>query len=170
MKTTTKADTVLLEDEVCCPEFDPSLWDNKKHIWNNKLFIKETIPEIFHIPLPGTFGKAITRMSKKVTDAGAMPDVKESLLLTHDPSPFKSELLMAVTKEIPDEINIKLSGFYMSKVFDGPYSKVPTYMNEMATYLSSQNMRAKKYYFYFAYCPKCAKKYGHNYVVAFAEV
>jgi len=29
---------------------------------------------------------------------------------------------------------------------------------------------ARKYYFYFNTCPKCAKAYGHNYAVALAQV
>ena len=30
--------------------------------------------------------------------------------------------------------------------------------------------KTKKIYFYYTTCPKCAKKYGHNYIVSFAEV
>lgn len=29
---------------------------------------------------------------------------------------------------------------------------------------------AKKYYVHYAYCPKCEKKFGHNYMILFAEV
>lgn len=35
---------------------------------------------------------------------------------------------------------------------------------------AGQGKKAKKYYFYYTSCPKCAKKFGHNYIVAFAEV
>jgi hypothetical protein len=47
---------------------------------------------------------------------------------------------------------------------------VPKYIKEADTYLASLGKKAKKYYFYYTTCPKCAKKYGHNYIVAFAEV
>lgn len=170
MKTTTQESTVLEANDVCCPEFDPTLWDNKKHVWTNKLFLKNSVPEILHMPLPGTFGRAISKMWKKATEAGAAPELKDSLLLAHDPSPFRGELYLLITKEIPGEENVRLSGTFMSKVFDGPYSKVPKYMQEMDQYLSSLNLKAKKYYFYYAYCPKCAKKYGHNYIVSLVEV
>jgi len=170
MKTMTQENPVLEESEVCCPEFDRAPWDNKKHIWIDKLFMKDTVPELFHIPLPSMYGKVITRMWKKANDAGVAPDLKDFLLLAHDPSPFKGELFLSITKEIPGEDNVKLSGTFMSKVFDGPYNHVPKYMKEMDGYLVSLKMKAKKYYFYYAYCPKCAKKYGHNYMVAFAEV
>ena len=170
MTTETLENTVLTDQNVCCPEFNPVPWDHKKHVWSNKLFLKDSVPEFFHIPLPSTYGKVITRMWQKATDAGAAPEVKDFLMLAHDPSPFKGELLLAVTKEIPGAEMVKLSGTYMSRVFDGPYNHVPKYIKEMDGYLASHKMKAKKYYFYYAYCPKCAKKYGHNFIVAVAEV
>lgn len=170
MKTMTQENPVLAESEVCCPEFDRTPWDNKKHVWRDKLFLKDSVPELFHIPLPSMYGNVITRMWNKANDSGAAPDLKDFLLLAHDPSPFKGELFLSITKEIPGEENVKLSGTYMSKVFDGPYNQVPKYIKETDGYLASLKMKAKKYYFYYAYCPKCAKKYGHNYIVAFAEV
>lgn len=170
MNTQTLENPVLSKPDVCCPEFDPSLWDHKRHVWNNKLFLKDSVPEIFHIPLPSTYGKVITRMWKKASDANATPDIKDFLLLAHDPSPWKGELLLAVTKEISGEKHELLSGTFMSLVFDGAYNKVPEYIREMDGYLASMKIKAKKYYFYYAYCPKCAKKYGHNYIVALAHV
>jgi hypothetical protein len=59
---------------------------------------------------------------------------------------------------------------WSDKVFDGPYSKVPAYLKEFYSYIDSVGKKAKKIYFYFTTCPKCARKYGHNYIVAFAEV
>lgn len=170
MKTMVQDNPVLVETKECCPEFDPSLWDNKKHTWTNKLFLKDSVPELFHIPLPTMYGKVITRMWEKAEEAQAAPPREEFLMLAYDPSPFKGELLLAITKEIPGEEVVRLSGTFMSKVFDGPYNQVPKYMNEMNDYLKTQNLKAKKHYFYYAYCPKCAKKYGHNYIVDVAEL
>ena len=171
MKTATNEVQTINEPKAeCCPEFDPVLWNNVEHKWKDRLFLKDSVPEVFHIPLPGTYGKAITRMWEKAEEAGAAPDRKDFLLLAYDPSPFKSELFMSITKEILGAENVRLSGTFISKVFDGPYNKVPSYIKEMNGYLASTRKVAKKYYFYFAYCPKCAKKYGHNYIVALAEV
>jgi hypothetical protein len=77
---------------------------------------------------------------------------------------------LAITKEIPGEEIARFSGTYMSKVFDGLYSDVSKYVKEMDGHLASLKMKAKKHYFYFAYGPKCTKKYRHNYIVALAEV
>jgi len=169
---TTMEDTEIIGNggEECCPNFDPSLWDNIEHRWENRLFLRDSVPEIFHMPLPRTYGNVITRMWKKAQAAGAAPDRKDFLLLAYDPSPFKGELYMAITKEIPGEDNVRLSGNFVSKVFDGPYNKVPAYIREMNGYLGSKRKEAEKYFFYYAYCPKCAKKYGHNYIVALAQV
>jgi hypothetical protein len=90
--------------------------------------------------------------------------------MAYDPSPWKSELYMNVTKEVPGAENVKLNGTFVSKVFDGPYSHVPKYLKEFNKYLNLIEKKAKKIYFYYTTCPKCAKKYGHNYIVAFAEV
>ena len=170
MNTEMLENPVLTDQNVCCPVFDPALWDHKKHVWSNKLFLKDSVPELFHIPLPSSFGKAVTRLWKKAADAGATPEAKDMLMLVHDLTPFKGELLMAITNEIPGAEIIKLSGTFMSRVFDGPYSQIPKYLKEMNGYLASHKMKAKKHYFYYAYCPECSKKYGHNYIVVVAEV
>jgi hypothetical protein len=170
METLTDVKKNSEANKVCCPEFDATRWNNVTHKWNDKLFMKDSVPELFHIPLPGTYNRTITRMWKKAEDAGAAPAPKDFLLLAYDPSPFKGELFMSITKEVPDAENIRLTGTYISRVFDGLYNKVPRYMEEMNGYLKSIGKTSKKFYFYFAYCPKCAKKYGHNYIVALAEV
>lgn len=159
-----------MKKEECCSKFDPKPWDEKIHHWKDKLFIKETLPQFFHMPLPWMIGKMIARMWKKAQDANAAPDIKDFLWLAYDPSPWKSEHYIYVTKEVPNAENVKISGTFISKVFDGPYNSVPKWVKEMDEYLARKEKKSKKYYFYFTTCPKCAKKYGHNYVVAFAEI
>ncbi|KYK25524.1 hypothetical protein AYK26_05820 [Euryarchaeota archaeon SM23-78] len=158
------------QNQECCPKFDPKPWDEKTHKWKNKLFIMDTIPQLFHMPLPWMIGRMIHKQWKKAQDAGAAPDIKDFLWLAYDPSPWKSEHYIYVTKEVPNANNVRISGTFISKVFDGPFNKVPEWLKDMEKYLAKKKKKAKKYYFYFTTCPKCAKKYGHNYVVAFAQV
>jgi hypothetical protein len=158
------------KNQECCPVFDPEPWDQKIHQWHEKPFIRDYLPQLFHMPLPSMMGKVIGRMWKKAQDAGATSELKDFLLLAYDPSPWKSELYMNVTKEVEGAENVKITGTFVSKVFDGPYNKVPKYIREFDSYLVSIGKKAGKLYFYFTTCPKCAKKYGHNYIVAFAEV
>ena len=159
------------KDQECCPKFDPQKWDGKTFRWENKSFIKESIPTFFHMPFPGTIGKKVTRMMKLAEDANALSDnALESLLLFNDPTAFKSDLYLSVNKNVPNAMNRTISGTFYAKVYDGPYGKVPKFMKEMNAYLKDKEKEADDYYIHYAYCPKCAKDYGHNYMVLFAEL
>lgn len=151
-----------------CPQLNVSLWEEKTHHWKDKLFMQDKVRQIMHMPL--NMAAVVNRMFTKAEDANAVPDESEFLLLAYDPSSWKSELYMTVTKPVPDGNMTTLSGMYVSKVFDGPYNHVPQWMKAMDSYLASHQQKALKYYFHFAYCPTCAKKYGHNYCIAFAQV
>ena len=159
-----------MAEKECCPKFDPTPWNEKEVVFKDKLFIKDTMPQFMHSPLPGAFGKVVGRMWKKIESNNAKPDNSEFLMLCYDPSPWKSELYINVTKELPDAENVKLSGTFLTKVFDGPFNHVPMWIKEMDQYVKNKEKSVKKYYFYYTTCPKCAKKYGHNYVVVFAQV
>lgn len=159
------------EDQECCPEFDPERWDKKMFSWKNKLFIKESIPTLFHIPFPPMIGKKITKMWKMAEESNTAPLKKEdALILFADPSPFKSELYLSVTGTVPDANNVTISGTFLSRVFEGPYNAIPKYIKQMDEYLAVKGKKAEKYYVHYAYCPKCAKESGHNYLILFAEV
>lgn len=155
-------------NDKCCQKFDPALWDEKTHIWKDKLFFQGEVRQFMHVPL--NMSGVVSRMFKKIEDAGAMPDTKDFLMLCYDPSPWKSEIYMTVTKPIPHESMAKISGTFISKVYDDPYHHVPKWIENMDAYLASKNQKSLRYYFHYAYCPKCSKKYGHNYCIAFAKV
>ncbi len=153
-----------------CPIFNPAVWDGKTTVFSEKLFVKKTTPQIFHMPLPGTIGKMMNKSWAAIEAAGAKPSDADFLWLAYDPSPWKCEHYIHVTREVPGLENVKLSGTFMAKVFDGPFNHVPKWIKEMDSYLASQGKHAQRYYFYYTTCPKCAKVYGHNYVVVFAEI
>ena len=155
----------------CCPEFEVSKWDKKREVWENRLFIKETMPTLFHMPFPPTIAKKITKMYGQVEKAGAhLPDKADTLILFRDPSAFRSEIYYSVSKKVSDSQNAELSGTFVSRVFDGKYNEVPKFIKEMDKYLKESGESASDYYIHYAYCPLCAKKYGHNYVTLFAKI
>ncbi len=158
----------IKDPSVCCAEFDPSLFNEKSHRWEKKLFLKDYVLQIMHIPL--TMGSVVKRMVEKVERAKAMPEVEDFLLLAYDPSPWRSELYMTVTKPVTDGEMTSMSGEFISKVYDGPYNDVPKWMEDLSSYIAKQGKSSERYYFHYAYCPQCSKKYGHNYCVAFAKV
>jgi hypothetical protein len=115
-------------------------------------------------------GKVVKRMFKKIEDAKAMPEGKDFLMLCYDSSPWRSEIYMTVSKGVLGEMTVKFTGEFLSKVYDGPYSAVPKWIKDMDSYVAGKEKTVKRYYFHYAYCPKCSKKYGHNYTIAFAQV
>lgn len=160
-----------MENNECCPKFNINKWDRKTLEWNNKPFIKDSIPEIFHIPFPSMIGKKITRMWKSVEDSKAASINKEdTLILFRDTTPFKGEIYISVEKEVKNENNVEINGTFISRVFDGGYNDIPKFIKTMDEYLKENGKRAKDYYIHYAYCPKCVEKYEHNYMIIFAQV
>ena len=157
-------------EKECCPEFEPKRWDKKTFNWKKKNFMKESIPTFFHMPFPPMIGIKVKKMWKSIKEAKACPPVKEWLLLFRDPTPFKSEMYMGATKQVKGANNTTISGTFEAKVFDGPYNAIPKFMKEMNEYLSKKGKKMKDLYVHYAYCPKCAKKYGKNYMIFFAKV
>jgi len=159
------------QNEECCPEFEPGKWDKKTFEWKNKLFIRETMRTFFHIPFPPSIGKKVTKMHELAQKAGAtIPDLTDALILFRDPSAFRSEIYYAVTKEVDGANNTTVTGSFVTSVYDGPFNKVPVFIKEMGKFLEERGQTAKDYYVHYAYCPKCAKKYNHNYMIIFALV
>lgn len=155
----------------CCPKFNPEKWDEKTFIWKNKPFIKESIPTLFHIPFPPMIGKKITKMMDLADKAKRVSAKKDEILvLFHDPSAFRSEIYISVLGEVKDANNVKISGTFVAKVFAGPYNAIPKFIKQMNEYLAKKGKKAKDYYVHYAYCPGCAKKYGNNYMILFAEI
>jgi hypothetical protein len=158
------------EPDVCCPPFDPAKWHHVHHSWKDRPFLRDSVPELFHIPLPGTYAKAIARMWKKASDTGAAPEPDDFLLLANDPSSFRADLYMSLSKDIPDAETVKLAGNFFSQVFEASYGDVRKCLRETSQFLAKNGMFSLKDYIYYPYCPKCAKKYGHNYVVVLSKV
>lgn len=160
-----------LVKEDCCPTFHPEKWEEKTFNWDRKKFIKASVPTLFHIPLPPMIGKKVTKMMKLAEEAQKLSKDKEDILLLFmDPNAFKTEMHLSVIDTVSDAENTTLSGTFISKVFVGPFNAVPKFMKQMDSYLSKSGEKAKNYYVHYAYCPKCAKEKGHNYMVLFAKV
>lgn len=157
-----------MEEKECCSEFDPEYWDNKTNTWENKPFLKDEVRQVFHMPL--NFGKVLTRMFDKIKGDHNYPDGKDFLVLAYDPSPWKADLYMTIKKEIAEGQIEKMSGEFYSKVFDGAYKEIPKFCKQMEEWGKQEGKKIKKLYLHYPYCPRCAKKYGHNYIVAFAEI
>ena len=85
-------------------------------------------------------------------------------------SAWTGEHYFSVSRDVPGQDMVKLTGDYLTKVFEGPYKNAPKWAKEMASYVQGKGRQVKKTYFFYTTCPKCAKTYGKNYVVAVSEV
>jgi len=153
-------------NEICCPEFDPIPWDDKTMVWENKKFIKDKVFTLFYMPV--NFGQVMKRLDEKLTKAGAT--IPDYLGLSDHTSKWNMDIYLAVDKEIPDAENVTLSGKFYSKVYEGSFQETGKWMKDFESITKSKNLAIKKEYMWYTTCPKCAKKYGKNYVVVVGQV
>lgn len=150
----------------CCPPFDPQTWDEKETTWKDKAFVSDHVHALFHVPLD--LGRKVVRNQKLIDAAGARPS--QGLMLCDEESPWGAEIFIDVTKEVPGARMTRLSGTFLTKVYEGPYKDAPRWATDMRRWVQARGHNLRKLYFAYTTCPRCAKAYGKNYVVLFAEV
>ena len=134
--------------------------------WESKKFIKDRVCTIFFMPL--NFGQVMKRLDKAVREAGAtMPD---NLGLSDHTSKWNMDIYLAVDKEIPGAQNVSLTGKFYSKVYEGSFQETGKWCKDFEVLAKSKGLAIKKLYMWYTTCPKCAKKYGKNFVVIVGEV
>jgi hypothetical protein len=151
----------------CCPRFHPEAWDGQALHFADKLFARATTKSLFHIPIDmgQVFGKTFAEIQAAHAEAG-----DQFVVLSRDLSPWSAEHLFAVANPPPGLEMVRLSGDYRTKVFEGPFKDAAKWDAQFEAALATEGEAAAKTYFFFTTCPKCAKAYGKNYVVAVAEL
>ena len=157
---------VATPNEICCPKFDPQPWDECEIKWENKRFVTDRVRSFLHIPL--NFGGVMIRNMALIEAAGAKPE--DMIVLSDENSLWGADVYISVTKDVPQAKAATLSGTFMCKAFEGPYKDVRKWCGQMQDYVRAAGKELKHMYFYYTTCPKCAKKYGKNYVVLLAKV
>ena len=151
----------------CCAPLDVAKWDNQTFTWDGKPFLKDHIRAFLHVPL--NFGSVISRDHDKIENAAAYP--ADPIWLTDEISPWGSDVHVAIDRDsLPGATVEKLSGTFMTRVFEGPYRDIGRWIHTMHDHVAEQGKRLHKLYFFYATCPKCAKALGKNHVVLFAQV
>lgn len=150
----------------CCPKFDPNPWDDKILEWNNKKFVKAKVFTLFFMPI--NFGSVIKRMTTKIERAGAKSE--DWMSLSDHTSKWNMDLYVAVDREISGAENVTLSGKFLSKVYEGDFRDTGKWCKDFENYAKSKNVELKKWYMWYTTCPKCAKKYGNNYVAIIGQI
>lgn len=158
----------------CCEPFDPLPWENpstgsgpgREIVWDRKRFVKDRVTSFLHMPL-NMGGKVVKNM--KLIEAAAAK-APHQLMLTDENSLWGADIYIDVAKDVPGAQMAELSGKFLTKVFEGPYNKAGQWAKEMAEYVKGRGQTMQKLYFSYTTCPKCAKAYGKNYVVLFAQI
>ena len=150
----------------CCPRFDPAPWEDKEIVWEDAKFIKDSVRCFLHIPLG--FGQMMVKNVEKIKNADAL--LPQPIMLSDENSMWRSEVYIGVSKEVPQSENVRISGTFLSKVFEGPYQDAGKWAKIMQDYVKDKGKVLKKLYFFYTTCPRCAKFYGKNYTVLLAEI
>ncbi len=151
----------------CCPKFNPEIYDEKLIELEGLDMIKAKTKSFLYMPL--NMSSVMTKIMKAIRDADA--EVKDNyLILSQDISMWKAMHYFLVSKTVPGMDNVKFSGKFITKVFEGGYNQIPNWIKEMNDFVKSQSYISENIYTFYTTCPKCAKVYGKNYVVLFAQV
>ncbi len=92
------------------------------------------------------------------------------IILTEENSLWGADVYFEVSKDMPGARMASIPGTFLCKVFEGPYRNIRNWIVEMNDWVAGQGKTSHKLYFYYTTCPKCAKKYGKNYVVLLAKI
>jgi hypothetical protein len=153
-------------EAICCPEFNPASWDDKVLEWENKKFIKDRVFTFFFMPL--NFGTVMKRLDERVKKAGA--SIPDWLCLSDHTSRWNMDVYLAVDREISGTENAALNGKFYSKVYEGPYQDTGKWCKDYEGLVKSKGYGIRKWFMWYTTCPKCAKKYGKNYVAIVSQV
>ncbi|MBP7850935.1 MAG: hypothetical protein KA053_11750 [Lentimicrobiaceae bacterium] len=153
-------------NQECCPAFDPAPWEDKIIEWERKRFLKGKVFTFMYMPV--NFGGVIRKMMKTIM--GAKAEMPDNLGLSDHTSAWNMDLYLAVDREVHGYPNVFLSGKYYSRVYEGPFKDTSKWLADIKSHTKSKGINIGKPYMWYTTCPKCAKKYGKNYVVILAEI
>lgn len=158
---------VTADETGCCPKFDPKGWDGRHLKFDDKLFVRATTRALMHVPI--NMNTVFTRVQEHIEDAGAQ-DPESYFVLSRDLSASEAEHYFAVTKDVPGEEMVRMSGEFITRVFEGPYRHAKNWAHDMEVAAEAAGHTAKRVFMFYTTCPKCARVYGKNYVVGVAQI
>ncbi len=160
--------SVLNAQEFHCPLFNPEPWNNTEVSFKGKLFVKDNVFSIAHIP----FGmeKVMTRIDNVITATDAKPKTT-TINLSDSESFWSTTIFVEATKVVPGEEMTEFDGTYYSRVYEGPYKDAGKWVKDMNGWLNESGKENKGLLFYYPICPECTKElYGHQITVLLAKL
>lgn len=152
----------------CCAIPNIEAWDGQKIPFEDKLFVRMYTRSFMYVPL--NMGSVMTKLQRMVDAEGAAMPPEQAMILSHDVSPWKAEQLYAVSKPIDGADMVRLSGTYLTKVFEGPFNNAKTWYTDLMKAAEQETKQVGSPYFFYTICPKCAEHYGKNYVIGLVGI
>lgn len=151
----------------CCPRFHPDLWDDKIFNLDDLKFVKASTKSFFY--MPRNMDSVMTNVMKSISDAKA-ESKDRYLILSEDVSKWKCNHYFLVDGDVPELESAEVKGNFLAKVFDGNFRDIPKWIKTMTSSVEEKGYKMGNVMSFYTTCPKCAKHYGHNYVVLFANI
>ena len=150
----------------CCRILAAAEWDKKEIIWRDKPFYESRYRAFFHVPV--NIGKKIAEGMKKISEAGL---AAESMVLVKNEGLFGADILIPIAKKTNIFETELITGKFLTRIFEGHYGDMRRWIKETKKYCREKGFSPKEFIFWYAICPKCAKKYGDKVqVVVFARI
>ena len=156
----------MVSENECCPKFDPAPWQERWLALDGKKFAKDRVRSFLRIPL--NFGAVMVRNMAAIQKAGA--EAKDMIVLSDENSIWGADVYLEVAKDVPGLQMASIPGTFFAQAYEGSYRDIPKWIADIKRRVANKGKTLKKLYFYYTTCPKCAQKYGKNYVVLFAQV
>jgi len=153
-------------DNECCKRLIPEEWDQKEIVWRDKPFYYDRYISFLHVPI--NFGGKIIRGLDRIKEAGL---VSEQMVLSRFDGLWGGEMLIPVSQKTSRFQTELITGRFLTRLFEGYYGDMRRWIKETKKYCKEKGFKAQEFIFWYATCPKCAKKYGDKVqVVVFARV
>ena len=119
--------------------------------------------------MPLNFGAVMRKLDAKIRNSGASMQ-KDGLCLSDHTSGWNMDIFLAVDREVEGLNNVTISGKYLCKVYEGDFRETGKWCKDYDSFAKSKNMKIEKMYMWYTTCPKCAKKYGKNFVAIIGKI
>jgi hypothetical protein len=152
----------------CCGVPNIGEWDKQEFEFRDVNFVRLHTRSFLYMPL--NMSGVMKTLQELANKSGKEMPSQKAMILSRDLSPWKAEQLYRVAGPVEGADNVVLSGKFKTMVFEGPYKEVKNWYKQIIEYAQSDGKNAVEIYFFYTTCPKCAKHYGKNYVIALAKI
>jgi len=153
-------------NQECCRRLTSAEWDKKEIVWRDKPFYKSRYRAFLHVPI--NIGKKIAEGMKAIEEAGLS---SEPMVLSKNDTMWGAEILIPISAKTARFRTELVNGSFITRLFEGHYADMKSWIKETKKYCESRGQKAREFIFWYATCPKCAKKRNDTVqVVVFARV